>query len=438
MRMRSVSVALLAVATLVLAVTPAGAGTAGTTSPVRPASAAPARVTPGGVPGSLDAGLAANAVGRVGAVFDDVFNGDSCTTQPDNPSITSACVAVGFFSGPGFVDGLLEFSFNGVWHGNTFGSLRTVTDPLEVSCVPQRSNIPVCVAVGEHYTNAAFPAQLVSTGGANGFSTVAFRNPRGATWSVLDDVSCASSSRCMLVGAAGTTRTTAHGLLYLSHATAYRWTGALRQLAVPAPAHARASELAGVSCPTATTCMAVGNYTSAAGRDLPYSALWTSGIWHVRATPTIPGKADTVFQAVSCAAAASCVAVGDAVSPGFTAFAERYASGRWTVQPIAAEPESAFFSVSCPAISRCVAAGEHGTGPRSLIEAWNGTRWAVQPVPAIAAPLTANALLHVSCVTPAICTAVGYRHNPATRFSYHTLALGWNGSKWTIQKTINQ
>jgi hypothetical protein len=41
-------------------------------------------------------------------------------------------------------------------------------------------------------------------------------------------------------------------------------------------------------------------------------------------------------------------------------------------------------------------------------------------------------------VTAAICTAVGYRHNPAVRFSFQTLALGWNGSRWTIQKTINE
>jgi hypothetical protein len=297
------------------------------------------------------------------------------------------------------------------------------------------------VAVGYHFTNPAFMTELVATGDANGFSPLSLGNPRGTTWSVLDDVSCASSTRCMLVGAAGTTRQTTHGLRYLSHATAYLWNGsALRQLTVPAPAHNQGSELAGVSCRTATTCMTVGNYTSPTGRFLPYSALWTNGTWHVRVTPTIRGKATTVFQAVSCAAAASCVAVGDAFSPGDTAFAERYANGRWTVLRVVAKPQSVFFSVSCPARSRCVAVGQQGTqhGLRSLIEAWNGTGWAVQPVPATAAPFTINALGHVSCVTAAICTAVGYRHNPAVRFSDRTLALGWNGSKWTIQKTIDK
>jgi hypothetical protein len=418
MRMRSMFIVIPALAAAVLAAAgPAGASTA-----------AQGRVGRAG-PVSL-----ASPASRT---LDDVFNGDSCTTQPDNPAITSTCVAVGFFADGPTVAGLMEDSSNGKWGGNIFGGIGTVTEPIEVSCVPQPEDIPACVAVGEHYTNPRFPAQLVETGGDNGFSPVAFRNPKGASWSVLDDVSCASTTFCMLVGGAGTTRRTAHGLRYLSHATAYRWNGSgLTRLAPPAPAHARDAQLGGVSCPTATSCMAVGSYTNAAGRLLPYSALWTSGAWKVRAARTIGGKATTTFEAVACTAAATCVAVGEAVKPGTTAFAERYSAGQWTVQRIAPRRRSAFFSVSCPAASVCVAAGQQGA--RSLIERWNGSRWSAQAVPATVKPLTTDLLFHVSCVTPSICTAVGYRHNPAARFSFHTLALGWNGSAWTIQKTNNQ
>jgi hypothetical protein len=377
------------------------------------------------------------AVSPAGRIVDDAFNGVSCTSQPDNPSITSACTAVGSFADGPSVAGLLESSFNGKWGGNIFGGIGTVTDPIEVSCVPQQADIPTCVAVGEHYNNPRYPAQLVETGGANGFSPVAFRNPKGARWSVLDDVSCASSTFCMLVGSAGTTRRTAHGLRYLSHASAYRWNGsAMIRLSAPVPARARSAELGGVSCPSPTSCVAVGNYTSAAGRFLPYSAIWTSGTWRIRAARTIGGKATATFEAVSCAAAGSCVAVGEADRPGYTAFAERYAGGRWTVMRIASRRRSAFYSLSCPAASACVAAGQQGA--RSLIERWNGTRWSAQAVPVTAKPMTTDLLYHVSCVTTAICTAVGYRHNPKTRYSYHTLALGWNGSSWTIQKTLNQ
>lgn len=80
---------------------------------------------------------------------------------------------------------------------------------------------------------------------------------------------------------------------------------------------------------------------------------------------------------------------------------------------IAPRRRSAFFSVSCPAAFACVAAGQQGA--RSLIERWKGTKWSAQAVPATVKPLTTDLLFHVSCVTPSICTAVGYRHNPAAR-----------------------
>lgn len=415
MRARSVLMTLPAACILLLSITPAAAE----------------------VTGPAGRGLPYGAASPGARILDDVFNGDSCTTQPDNPSIKSTCVAVGFFADGPFVDGLMESSANSQWGSNTFGGLQNITEPIEVSCVPQQFNIPTCVAVGEHFNNPNFPVQLVSLGDANGFSPIALRNPKGTTWSVLDDVSCATATSCLLVGAAGTTKRTSKGLVHLSHATAYRWNGhALRRLAGPAPAHARDAELGGVSCASATSCMAVGDYRSARGRLVPYSALLTGSTWRVQFAKTVRNTS-TLFQGISCPAPAKCVAVGDTASAKSTAaFAESYAGGRWTVERIVGERRSAFFGISCPTVSYCAAAGQHGT--RALIEAWNGKRWAVQAVPATPAPLTTDALLHVSCVSPTICTAVGFRHNPRFRFAFRTLALGWNGSRWTIQKTINE
>lgn len=383
----------------------------------------------------MPAGIVRTPAGRV---LDDQLNSDSCTTQPDNPAIHSACTAVGFFADGPTVAGLVESSANGRWGGNLFGGIRTVTDPVEVSCVPQPEDIPVCVTVGEQFNNPKFPVQLVATGGANGFvpDFTASRNPKGSTWSLLDGVSCATATFCMLAGSAGTTRRTPNGLRYLSHATAYRWNGSLHRLAVPAPARSKGTELASVSCPTATSCTAVGNYTSARGRSLPYSARWTNGKWRIQTARTVHGKATSTFEAVSCAAPASCVAVGVATRPASSAFAEKFQGGRWIVQRTVGERQSAFFGVSCPASSQCVAVGQRGT--KSLIEAWNGSRWAVRTAPATPGPLTTDALLHVSCVSATLCTAVGLRHNPKVRFAFRTLALGWNGSSWRIQKTINE
>lgn len=102
---------------------------------------------------------------------------------------------------------------------------------------------------------------------------------------------------------------------------------------------------------------------------------------------------------------------------------------------IAARPRSAFDSISCPSTSYCAAVGFHGSA--ALAEAWAGSNWVSQTVPRTAAPLTTDDLFHVSCVTPAICYAVGYRHNPRVRYSFRTLGMFWNGSSWTIQKSLN-
>lgn len=393
-----------------------------------PASASPVSATP----------VSALRSGPAARIIDNVLDGLSCTTQPDNPDVHSACLAVGSFADGQFVNGLQESSFNGKWGSNIFGSARRFTEPLQVSCVPQPADIPACVAVGQAFTSPDDPVQLVATGNANGFSPLSTRNPKGTTFSVLDDVSCVSISFCLLVGDAGTSRPTARGRVFLPHSTVYRWNGrGLTAMTVPAPAHARVSELAGVSCPTATSCMAVGGYARTSGGTLlPYSALWAGGGWHIKTAPLIGGAKVTLFEAVSCAAAANCVAVGYSQKARTSAFAMRYAAGGWHRQQVAPAAKSMFFSVSCPQVTMCVAVGRHGS--RSLAQAWNGSRWTVQTVPVTPAPLSTDTLFHVSCVSTTACTAVGYRHDPASKFSFRTLALGWNGAKWSIEKTINQ
>jgi hypothetical protein len=366
-----------------------------------------------------------------------VFNGDSCSTQPDNPAIKITCEAVGYYADAPYVNGLQESSSNEEWGTNVFGSDGPVTEALAVSCVPQQADIPTCVAVGEHFKNPRYSTQLVESGTANGFSPISLGNPNGANWSVLDEVSCPTSTFCLLVGAAGTI---GKHTVSPEHAIAYRWGGAtVHPVSLPVPAHARSSELAGVSCPTTTNCLAVGNYVGSAGRTLPYSVQWTPSASHLHLANSLGRKAFTVFQDVSCAAANRCVGVGD-TSTGTgkktTAFAEKYSAGTWTSLHASTGLKTAFFDVSCPATAYCVAVGEHGTDP--LIEAWNGNRWKWEAFPAAARPFTDEGLGHVSCISPALCVAVGFRHDPAVRYSFRTLALGWNGKTWTFEKTFNE
>ncbi|MFI5100339.1 MAG: hypothetical protein ACHQE5_07470 [Actinomycetes bacterium] len=290
--------------------------------------------------------------------------------------------------------------------------------------------------MGVHYSNAKFTVQYAEVGSL-GSADIISTNPPGTTWSQLNDVSCPTVNFCLLVGSAGTTRKTAQGTIYLSHATAYTYSQQkLKRLSVPVPPQARTTELAGLTCASTTSCMAVGNYTNARGTWLTYVARWASGSWHVVTTPNIKGERYTTFQGVACPSPTICMATGDAYQPGSRPFAELWSSGKWRLETMPVRSSAGFVSDSCPDVSHCVAVGWHGT--TALIEAWNGSTWTVQRSPAISGAFAGDQLMHVSCVTATACAAVGFRYNPKVKRSTdRTLAVAWDGHHWVLQQTLN-
>jgi len=98
---------------------------------------------------------------------------------------------------------------------------------------------------------------------------------------------------------------------------------------------------------------------------------------------------------------------------------------------------SQFESVSCAKEALCFAVGDssQGAATSALVEAWDGTAWSLQPVPAPTAPAsagspTSSALYAVRCVTPRACTAVGgySSSSAALPLVYH-----WSGGAWALQ-----
>ena len=251
-------------------------------------------------------------------------------------------------------------------------------------------------------------------------------------------LSFSASARAGLTGQAGTTRQTSHRTVFVGHATAYRWDGSkLTRLTVPVPRGGRDAELAGVSCPSTTFCLAVGNYIRADGKSQAYSARWSGGTWTVQNARNLKGQVLTLFEGVSCVSRTRCEAVGTTLTPGNRAFAEAWSSGTWQTQPSAGKANATLFGVTCPAAGRCFAAGS--LGDLSLIEVWDGTHWSAQATPVTAAPRSGSALNHVSCTTPDLCEAVGYRFSRSrSDVTPHTLALGWDGQRWKVQPTVNQ
>ena len=199
--------------------------------------------------------------------------------------------------------------------------------------------------------------------------------------------------------------------------------------------------LQGVSCPVRGDCTAVG-FSTSHGNPHPLAEHWDGSTWAIEPVPQPAGALQTTLYGVSCASATSCTAVGTyypqpAPGRGYQPLAEQWDGTRWTIQPTpipAGSPQAQLYGVSCASVTSCTAVGfyyvDAGGNSGPLAEHWNGTRWAIQPVPL--PPLASAAQLEgVSCPTASDCTAVGEysQLNPNTGL----FAAHWNGTGWAAQ-----
>ena len=136
----------------------------------------------------------------------------------------------------------------------------------------------------------------------------------------------------------------------------------------------------------------------------------SAGAWSVMPSPD-QGTGYNQLNGVSCVSASSCVAVGfSSVGSQERVLIETLANGSWTLTPSPALAASSSYleSVSCPAPNSCVAVGYeyNGSGRRTLVETLTGGAWAPVSSPNVGSG--DNLLDSVSCWSPASCVAVGY------------------------------
>ena len=166
-------------------------------------------------------------------------------------------------------------------------------------------------------------------------------------------------------------------------------------------ANSGAGKLSGVSCTSATTCVAVGDYL---GQTL--IEVLSAGTWSQSTAPS-PGSA-SALTSVSCPTSTSCVAVGN-YSPGsFQAtLIESLNSGTWTQATSLTPGLGAFLiGVSCHSAKACVAVGysEDIVGGHPLIESLNSKGWSLTTPATISGT---GELSGVSCKNAKDCVAVG-------------------------------
>ena len=186
-----------------------------------------------------------------------------------------------------------------------------------------------------------------------------------------------------------------------------------------------AGQLSGISCKSASACEAVGSFVSGATTETLAEA-WNGSTWSIQATPNPGGATGSQLSDVSCKSASSCEAVGQFTSGGATqTLAEAWNGSSWAIQStpnVSGATNSALSGVSCPSATVCEAVGDSSTGSNfaTLAEVWNGSSWAIQTTPN--GGTSFNQLSGVSCTAAAACTAVG-----------NGLAERWNGTSWSLQ-----
>jgi hypothetical protein len=239
-------------------------------------------------------------------------------------------------------------------------------------------------------------ASPVATAADSGWSILSLPIPAVAPTGQLLATSCTSATACTAVGVA------ADGL-GLDRALAERWNGTSWEgQSIPSMATDAGTFFAGVSCPSASICTAVGNVLKSSNQRMTLAERWNGQVWEVQPTPDLNGTLDSFLSATSCASTTVCTAVGYAVTGAGqkVTLAERWDGGGWHVQSspnAAGQSDNILSGVSCASAFSCTAVGKSTSNfvSSALIEHWDGASWQIQvAAPKLRVPRSATSSLH--------------------------------------------
>jgi len=304
-----------------------------------------------------------------------------------------------------------------------------------ISC----TSTTVCVAVGNHVNLSGLQHGLAEVWNGTRWTVTSVHTPKHGLAATLFGVSCASATDCVAVGA--WVNNGPYEVTLAEHWNGTSWS------VTPSPnAGADQRMLLAVSCASATFCAAVGSYFTVSNTVQTLAEHWDGSTWSLDPTPNPSGATYSRLAGVSCVSATDCEAVGS--SDANQVLAEHWNGSGWSLQTVAlpsGASNSSLAAVSCTSATACIAVGGAcvppaqcnvvGGGPTSpLAERWNGTSWA-GAAPVAPSGVSAAYLDGVSCATASACAAVGFS---TTDFGGTvTLAENWNGTSWSQQTTPN-
>jgi hypothetical protein len=196
------------------------------------------------------------------------------------------------------------------------------------------------------------------------------------------------------------------------------------------------AQFSDVSCPTRTSCIAVGEHIGTDGVQRTLAERWDGQAWHVVASPSIANVQVNSLTSVSCVSATACEAVGFSSKQEFgtpSLLAESWNGTTWRMVPIQKPGGTHSEQISCATATACMLVSTRTTtasdGEQAVTERWNGQRWSIV---AARQPAAFTSLSGVSCPGPRNCTAVGGRS--ATHFGADTVLVEhWNGVRWSVE-----
>jgi hypothetical protein len=294
-----------------------------------------------------------------------------------------------------------------------------------------------CVAVGDYETGRANSLQAFIATESHGVWGRAFAprlpsNSSAPASAQLGAVACTHSGFCEAVGSYQDSSGN-NQIMAVARPLGSGWRAAT-EVASPASAAANPDAfVTGIACTGPGSCVAVGNYSVSATRFAGMGVIESRGTWHqasgIAAPPGAISSTFTAISSISCPTAGSCLGVGEyAVSATQSrAMSVTEAKGRFSaaaeitaVPPGASlHPSTYLLGVSCTSPGSCLAVG--GARNRAglsvgmyMTRAHGHWRAAFLPPPrAGTGGRGLSALYAVSCTGRDRCTAVGYYHDGA-------------------------
>jgi hypothetical protein len=295
-----------------------------------------------------------------------------------------SCLAIGNFSSNA---GGWGAGFAVSWNGSTLTTIPAPPAPAghepfglgDVSCVSAKDCITL---VADMVSGSA----VIDTWNGSRWRAQTAPDPAGVAIG-LGTVSCVSATFCVFGGLGLSDSADKKPGLAL-------WNGkALRPMKVPAPAATDVPTdydppvIYDVSCVSETSCAAVGSYLTdpSATTGFGFTEVLSGETWKETTISWPQGTSLSQLFGVSCTSATSCLAVGTAGSAGggLSAAVVSYNGTTWTRPADLPGPGNGnsdyFGGVSCPTARHCVAAGQAGQAPfanaNTILGSWNGSAW---------------------------------------------------------------